>query len=274
MNALLNIDRRVIYVLMIVVCVFALLNPMGLPISINETTQMCYDELMKLQPGDIMYMGYEFSAGGVPELVPAIKSAAKIAFERGARIVSGSMWLEGQGLGGAALEEIANMLGKQYGTDYVQVGYRPGGQMFLELGVADFWEAATGMDQDGTPLSQLPLMADFKVLQDAKVIFIFCTGTPGERQYIGTVGDRFGTPILESCVSVSVPETMPFIRSGQLAGLLMGMRGAAEFEILAGIPGSAVAGMDAQSLSHLLIIVFIGLGNLAYLFGGRKGGRV
>ncbi len=273
MQALQNVDRRIIYVLMMFVCIFALLKPMGLPITINETTQMCYDEIQKLQPGDILYMGFEFSAGGVPELVPAIRATAKLAFERGARIVSGAMWLEGQGLGGPAVEEIANSMGKEYGIDYVQIGYRPGQQMFLELAVVDFWEAATGMDQDGTPLGRFPLMAEFKTLVDADLIFIYCTGTPGERQYIATVGDRFNVPILESCVSVSVPETMPFVRSGQLKGLLMGMRGAAEFEILAGIPGTAVAGMDAQSLSHVLIIVFIALGNIAYLFGGKKGGR-
>lgn len=52
------------------------------------------------------------------------------------------------------------------------------------------------------------------------------------------------------------------------------MRGAGEFEILPGIPGSAVAGMDAQFVSHLLTIVFTGLGNLACLIGGGRGGRV
>jgi hypothetical protein len=259
---------------MMVVCVYALLNPMGLPISINETTRMAYDKLQALEPGDIVWLGYEFSAGGVPELVPAIKATAKLAFEQGAKIVSGTMWLEGQNLGGAALREMADKQGKVYGVDYVQIGYKPGGQVFLERAVDDLWDAAVGIDENGTDLAQLPLMAEVKSMADIDLIFIYCTGNPGDKEYVKIVGDRLNVPICSSVVSVSVPESMPFVRSGQLAGLLMGMRGAAEFEILAKIPGNAVSGMDAQSLSHVLIIVFILIGNLAYIFGGKKGGRV
>lgn len=269
-----NVDRRIIYVLMMVVCVYALLNPMGLPISINETTRMAYDRIQALEPGDILWLGYEFSAGGVPELVPAIKSAAKMAFENGARIVSGCMWLEGQNLGGDALREMAELQGKVYGVDYVQIGYKPGAQVFLERAVDDLWDAAVGIDENGTDLAQLPLMEEVKSMADFDLIFIFCTGNPGDKEYVKIVGDRLNIPICSSVVSVSVPESMPFVRSGQLAGLLMGMRGAAEFEILAKIPGRAVSGMDAQSLSHVLIILFIIVGNLAFLLGGKKGGRV
>jgi hypothetical protein len=269
-----NVDRRIIYVLMIVACIYALMNPMGLPISINDTTKMCYDQIQKLNPGDIVWLGYEFSAGGVPELVPAIQATTKMAFERGARIVTGSMWLEGQNLGGAAVKAMADKMGKVYGVDYVQLGYRPGGQVFLERAVIDLWAAAVGIDENGTALETLPLMADMHTMGDAALIFIYCTGNPGDKEYVKIVGDRYDVPICSSVVSVSVPESMPFVRSGQLAGLLMGMRGAAEFEILAKIPGKAVAGMDAQSLSHVLIILFIAVGNLAYLFGGKKGGRV
>jgi len=269
-----NVDRRVIYVLMMIVCVYALLNPMGLPISINETTRMAYDKIQALQPGDIVWLGYEFSAGGVPELVPAIKATAKMAFEKGARIVSGTMWLEGQNLGGAALREMADLQGKVYGVDYVQIGYKPGGQVFLERAVDDLWDAAVGIDENGADLATLPLMEEVKSMAAFDLIFIYCTGNPGDKEYVKIVGDRLNVPICSSVVSVSVPESMPFVRSGQLAGLLMGMRGAAEFEILAKIPGNAVSGMDAQSLSHVLIIVFIIVGNLAFLLGGKKGGRV
>lgn len=65
-----------------------------------------------------------------------------------------------------------------------------------------------------------------------------------------------------SCVSVSVPEMMPLIQSGQIVAGVLGMKGAAEYEVLVGHPGTATAGMDAQSFSHALIIIFIILGNL------------
>ena len=48
-----------------------------------------------------------------------------------------------------------------------------------------------------------------------------------------------------------------------------GMKGAAEYELLVNAPGAAVQGMDAQSLGHIVILVFIILGNLGYFFGTK-----
>ncbi len=67
------------------------------------------------------------------------------------------------------------------------------------------------------------------------------------------------------------PQSEPYYQAGQIKGLMSGTRSAAEYEVRAGRPGRAAAGMDAQSLGHLVIILAIGLGNLAY-FIGRKGG--
>ncbi len=43
-----------------------------------------------------------------------------------------------------------------------------------------------------------------------------------------------------------------------------------KYEVLVGNPGSATAGMDAQSFSHALIILFIILGNLGYILTRDK----
>ena len=55
------------------------------------------------------------------------------------------------------------------------------------------------------------------------------------------------------------------LRSGQINGLIGGLRGAAEYESLIGRKGKAVAGMDAQSATHLAIIVLVLICNLFYL---------
>lgn len=46
--------------------------------------------------------------------------------------------------------------------------------------------------------------------------------------------------------------------------MLVGLRGAAEYETIMESPGMGVASMDAQSIAHLLIIVFIVIANLSY----------
>jgi len=60
------------------------------------------------------------------------------------------------------------------------------------------------------------------------------------------------------------------IQSRQVLAGVLGMKGAAEYEVLIGHPGTATAGMDAQSFSHALIIVFIIVGNLGYIFTRKE----
>jgi hypothetical protein len=62
------------------------------------------------------------------------------------------------------------------------------------------------------------------------------------------------------------------LRSGQINGLIGGLRGAAEYEILIDQKGKAVAGMDAQSATHLAIIVLVIMCNLFY-FSSRNRAR-
>jgi hypothetical protein len=54
------------------------------------------------------------------------------------------------------------------------------------------------------------------------------------------------------------------------------MKGAAEYEKLLGRPGTAQRGMDAQSVSHIVVFLFIFIGNVAYFAvkGKKKGLKV
>jgi hypothetical protein len=63
----------------------------------------------------------------------------------------------------------------------------------------------------------------------------------------------------------------PYLSSGQLLGLIGGMKGAAEYERLMSISGDARRGMDAQSMVHVIIVLLVVLGNVA-LFASRRGG--
>jgi hypothetical protein len=68
------------------------------------------------------------------------------------------------------------------------------------------------------------------------------------------------------------PGYYPFLDSGQMQGMLVGAKGAAELEILVDRPAKASRIMNVQSWAHLLIILLIVIGNLGYIFTrGRRG---
>lgn len=71
-------------------------------------------------------------------------------------------------------------------------------------------------------------------------------------------------------VAVEVPGQMNLLRAGQIKGLIPGLPGGAQYEILLQRPGRAVKLMDAQSMGHLWIIVLVILGNIAYVYRVRR----
>lgn len=84
-------------------------------------------------------------------------------------------------------------------------------------------------------------------------------------------------PLLVGSTAVSVPGMMPFYLSGQIYGILNGLAGAGEYEYLLnrdyGYPYAQGPSLDAQSLGHVLILLFIAIGNISYLLTRSKGGK-
>jgi hypothetical protein len=76
--------------------------------------------------------------------------------------------------------------------------------------------------------------------------------------------DKYKFELGGGCIGVIVSGLYPLLRSGQINGLIGGLRGAAEYESLIGQKGRAVAGMDAQSATHAAIVVLVVLCNLFY----------
>jgi hypothetical protein len=76
--------------------------------------------------------------------------------------------------------------------------------------------------------------------------------------------------------AVSAADVYPYVETGQVTGLLAGMKGASEYEIMVQKKGystgisRASQGMDAQSLGHLIIMLFIVLGNIGYFYMRRR----
>ncbi|HZW48693.1 MAG TPA: hypothetical protein VFF80_00950, partial [Bacillota bacterium] len=64
-----------------------------------------------------------------------------------------------------------------------------------------------------------------------------------------------------------------YFQAGLLKGNVGGLAGAAYIEKLSGQLGTATGGMDSQSMGHVIIILFLILGNIGY-FAARKAGAV
>jgi hypothetical protein len=68
------------------------------------------------------------------------------------------------------------------------------------------------------------------------------------------------------------PDLFPFLQSRQMVGLIGGLAGAAEYETLVDHPDAATSGMRPQSVTHVILIGFIVLGNVLYFLSRWEGG--
>lgn len=267
MAKLLNVDRRVIYALVIVSLFIPLVKPLGLPIGLSPETKKAYDKVESLKPGDIVILSPDYSPGTEAENLPQTMAFARHLMKKKARIVGLSCRADGTMYAVRVLTTLAKEYGYEYGKDYVLMPWKAGGESLVVAMGRDF-KATYPEDFYGKP-TRGTLVDDIKSASD--IALIVCMVTGDEMQwYIRQMDAIYKVPVTGGGTAVTIPGLMPYVASGQLQGVLAGLRGAAEYEKLLGMPGKAVAGMDAQSLSHILVMTFVILGNIAYFYQKRQ----
>ena len=249
--------------------IIPLLVPMGLPVDITKPVQDIYNMVESLPERSIVVVSADYDPGTEAELYPATEAFLEHCFRRNLRVYMIGLWPGGTTLANIALNEIAQKYNKVYGLDYINAGYKPGGQvMLLSLGrnVAD----VVRTDHAGVPIDSFPLGRAVKAARDMSLIMTLSAGDPGVLHWITYFRARYGTPIACATTAIMAPQQYPYISSGQLIGILGGLKGAAEYETLVKRKGRAVAGMDSQSIVHILLVIFIAVGNVVLIYQKRK----
>lgn len=269
-----NIDRRVWYGLLLISLFIPLVKPLGLPLSISQEVRTVYNTIEALPAGSVVIVSPSYSPGTDAEMWPQHAAVIQHLMRKKVKIIQVSLVLESVMYAQKAAELYAPKYNYKYGVDHVIMPYKAGNDVVIASMGRDIHALYTE-DYVGTPTKQLPLMQSIKSIKDIALIIDFMPGNTLV-DYLKQIESVYGVPVTGGVTAVCIPTMMPYVMSGQCRGLLGGMRGAAEYEILIGAPGSAVGGMDAQSLSHLLIIVAIALGNIGFLVSrsrSKGGGR-
>jgi len=158
------------------------------------------------------------------------------------------------------------------GRDFALLGYAPVFSLVI-LGMTASIEAQYPQDTYGNPLSEMPMLREHKSLREIDLA-LTTAGSSACRAWIVYGREKIGLPVAFGVTAVMATDYYPYIQSGQIIGQMGGLRGAAEYEVLLfenGITettGKAFTGMDVQSAAHLLIILLIIMGNIAFFAGG------
>jgi hypothetical protein len=264
-----QLDRRWIYLAMALAVIFPLLVPIKFPVGITPEAQQLYDAVEALPDGSVVMLTFDYYPSTVAETRPMSIAALHQMFRKNLRVITmTTIPLGGPSLADRTTKEMAALYHKTYGVDYVNLGYKANYTAVL-LGMGTSIESIYPADQYGTPLAQLPLMQQVKNYKDMKFIFIVADNGIVDN-WISIVNAQFSMPMGAGVTAVMAPKFYSYVQAKQMTGLLGGMKGAAEYEMLVHKPAMALIGMDSQSLAHLLIIGFVIAGNLAFFALRRK----
>ena len=288
-----NLDRRIIFLLIGLAVLIPLIKPnwVKLPIKIDNNTKIVYESISTLKENDKVLLSFAYGASTKPEVHPMVIALLNHLFSKGIKVYIVSLWPEGPIMAQQAMSTVENsgLFNINDGTDYVMFDYKVGAFVVIK-GIADNFRELYKQDDNGNSIEDLEIMNGVYSVEDFDFVFDFSAGVPGNAEWVQYACDPKNVPLSSGCTSIMVTDAIPYVESGQLKGILAGMPGAAEYEQLVYEymieeqlnnnkyinknveiqKGKAFARMSAQSVAHLLMVILIIVGNIAYYYSRKE----
>jgi len=279
----------VLYALLWVVVLFILLSPVNMPVVIGDLTKEYHRQIEAIPSNAIVVLAFDLGPEGWPELGGMCYGSMQHLFwkihEKHIKVVMLTYWSTGAALITNCFGGVygpMDKMGAVYGGDWVHLGYIAAGEVGMSAFATDVW-AAKPTDYQGwlvSDASKLPIMQQVRSIKDIYMLISIESGTPGFEEYNRQWWTRKSTlKILVGALGVSIPGYEPY-RPARIQSYLGGGRGAAEYilllgqtdpKILTSQPGKIAVGVtDALSTSHMLVIVFVVIGNIGYFLRLRR----
>ncbi len=268
------IGRRTVFIFVGVALTLPFFMKVTLPIPVTPEVQELYDALSQLQPGSKVLAAFDYDPPSAPELQPMADAFLAYAFKHDLKVIIMGLWPQGPQQAQQAIEaalaqpEIAAKHLK-YGIDYVNLGYQAGNEFVIQRMGSSF-RGMFARDSRDIPYDDLALLKGVENFNNIDFVINFSAGKPGTQEWVQIAVDRFGVKMGAGNTAVQAPMMYPYLKAGQLHGLLGGMSGAAEFEAATGERGKATTFMLSQSFAHLVIIAFIIIGNVSLFISNRE----
>ncbi len=265
-----SLKREAIFILMALAVILPTIFNISMPVQPTPLVEKGVDYFNQFPAGTTMLFSIDYGPSTAAEVEPIAAAFLHQAMEQDYKVVFMALYPEGQQLTDVLTRRIMpHFPDKKKGVDYVNLGYKAGGQPTL-VGICSNFTKFFPVDTEGTPYASIPVLRSIKSVQDFDMVCSFSSGKPGGREHVLVTSTQFGLPLMVGCTAVTAPEYQPYVKSGQLVALIPGLRGGAEVEQLLELEHRpASQGMFAQTTSHLLLIGLILLGNIGYFLNQR-----
>jgi hypothetical protein len=280
-----DLDRRWIFLLMMLAVALPILIEAQFPEKATGLAKAVFDEVEALDERAPVLLSFDFDPASEGELGPMATAFVRHCVEKKLRMYFMALWPVGPQMIDDNIRKVirADFPHLIYGEDYVNLGFKSGGEGVIKVIVTDMRQLFT-TDAFGTSIDNIPMMKDIENIQQMDLVINISAGYAGTKEWVQYAVTPFPDDIriVAGCTGVQAPLLYPYIPQ-QLPGLLGAIKGAAEYEklVMDKYGGDDPSGkylegqrrMGPQLIAHVLMIVLIVLGNIVFLIGRKREGR-
>ena len=281
-----RIDRRIIYLLLFVVVTLPLLFPSVRSVRVMPPVRKLYYAIDSVPEDKALIIDFDYDPQTLPELEPMGFAVLRHAFTKRIKVLALSLYVQPLGLAQNALTSVTEEFNSTaqsnadsiiYGRDYVFLGWQPP-PLIPILGMGESIVNVYKNDYYGNRTDTLPIMKEIKNYSDIGLLVSLSSGDP-PKWWIEYAQNRFGIKVGAGITAVSASEFYPYLQTGQFSGLMVGMKGAAEYEeqiekeLKIRARRKASESLPSLTYAHLVIMLFIVIGNTGYFISRRTNRR-
>lgn len=278
-----KLDRRFIYLLLLIVVVVPLIFPFKLKPKPMPPVEKLFNYIDTIPEDKCLVVSVDYTPDTEPELHPMSIALLRHAFTRRVKVGILCISLLGLGLAQDAIVTVTEEFNSRaetnadsiiYGRDYVFWGWQTPVLVPI-LGMGENIAKVFPLDYYGNKTDTLPIMQKIKNYNDVAIL-VSIAGSAIPFYYITYAQTSFGVKIGAGSTAVQAADFYPYLNSGQVTGMMSGMKGGAEYEQLVEdrlmVYGrrKATDAMSSQTAAHIWIMITIIIGNIGYFALRRR----
>jgi hypothetical protein len=277
-----TVDRRIIYFILAIVVILPLVFPKAQSVRVMTPARRLFEAVDSIPENKVLLIDFDYDPQTQPENEPMAIALLRHSFNKRIKVAALSLYAQPVGLAVQALNQVSEEFNSRaqthedsiiYGRDYILLGWQPPPILPL-LGLGVSISNVYPTDHYGYTTDSLPVMQDIRNLNDVGIL-VSVSGGSAPLWWVAYSQVRYGVAVGAGLTAVSASDYFIYYQTGQFSGLMVGMKGAAEYEEMVStleVPGRRRASEALGSLTaaHLTIMAFIIIGNIGYIVRRRR----
>lgn len=240
-DTLQNVDRRILYVILLVLTSIGVMVPKELPVEPDSSSVEVYITFMTMDPSKPVLLQSDWTNSTRGENQAHLEATLRIFMSRGIKFVLYTLADPQAPQVARNVISLINFERSEQGlstytpwVDYLDLGYFPnaeGQAMAMRNNIRTAWANRRALDTTGVQrdVFESPVLAGVREVEDFGLLALI-TASATSDILVERLSDKL--PITIQCTGVMGPQILPYVQAGQVNGVSVGLKGGYDVEYM------------------------------------------